>query len=482
VRLARPRLLSTRLAIAAALSVAIAVAVFAVTGYLLIRDGAYDEIDRSLQVTADEAAIAATRSDIGTRDFRSPPTSRTGGTAARTPGPNAPANTYVQIIEKGKALGRARVAGTSTTAPPLPTLPAGPARSVEIRDERFRVVVKNIAPSPDGRPRTVEVARSVQDVETTLEQAATRLGVGAAAASALALLIALFATRRGLRRLVRVRDAAERVADSEDLTVRIADERPDEVGGLARAMNRMLMRLQAAHGRLAGALDEQRRFAADASHELRTPLTAIRGDIELLRRHDLPPEERAQVLDEMGEAASRMERMVEDLLVLARAEGGDAGRRADVDLAELLSGLVHGAEETGLPADGGRPVVSADPTALRAVFQNLLENARRHGETVRVSVRTEGRQAVVEVADDGPGVAPEDRDRIFDRFYRAPQLRNTPGTGLGLAIARMAAEQAGGTVRLLDSTEGARFEVRLPLAPRSSSALPSGSFSPASSA
>ncbi|MEW6583252.1 MAG: HAMP domain-containing sensor histidine kinase, partial [Actinomycetota bacterium] len=356
-----PRLLSTRLAVAAALGVAVTVAAFAATGYVLIRDGAYDEIDRSLRVTADEAAIAASRTDLGERDFASPPTSRAGGVTPRTDPSPAPATTFVQRLEDGRPLGPARIAGTATTTPdPLPALPPGPPRTVDIRGEPFRVVVRDLPPSPDGRPRTVEVARSVRDVEATLDQAATRLTLGAVAASALALLIALVATRRGLRRLVRVRDAAERVAASEDLTVRIPDDRPDEVGGLATAMNRMLTRLAAAHDRLAGALDEQRRFAADASHELRTPLTALRGDIELLRRHDLPAGERAQVLEEMGAAAARMERMVEDLLVLARSEGAQADHCADVDLGGIVRELVRPGEDARLPAGPAAPVVRAD--------------------------------------------------------------------------------------------------------------------------
>ena len=463
MRIPRPRLLSTRLALAAAIGVAIAVVAFAVTGYVLIKHGAYDEIDRSLEVTADEASIAASKSDAGTPDFAAPPTARTGGRVAPAPRQAAPASTVIQKTEGGKPLGPARIAGTTIPAQALPVLPPGPPQTVQIRGENFRVVVKEMAKSPDGRPRTVMVARPIQDVETTLSEAATRLALGAAAASVLALFIALYATRRGLRRLVRVRDAAERVAVSQDLTVRIDEGRPDEVGDLASSMNRMLTRLEASQERLAEALQEQRRFAADASHELRTPLTAIRGDIDLLQRHELPPDERAQVLDEMGQAAARMERMVADLLVLARSEGGGTGRADEVDLVELVTGLVQSGEQLDLPPAGTRPIVLADPAALDGLFRNLLENARRHGDTVRLALRTEAGMAVVEVADDGPGVSPEDRERIFDRFYRAPSLRNTPGTGLGLAIARMAAEQAGGSVALLDSAVGARFEVRLPV-------------------
>lgn len=449
---------------------AVAVAAFAVAGYWLIKDGAYDSLDRSLRETASQQAVA---SDLGDPDFIAPPTAQgSSRVRPRATTPAAPAATVVQHVEAGRPLGPAKIAGTTSTAPPLPVLPEGGPRTVAIRGERYRALVVPAPPSPDGRERQVIVARPVEDVQATLDEAATRLGLGAAAAAVLALLVALVAARRGLRPLVRARAAAERVAASEDLSVRIDEGRPDEVGGLASAMNRMLARLQSAQSRLSDALEEQRRFAADASHELRTPLTALRGDIELLRRRDLPDGERSEILDEMAVAAHRMGRIVEDLLVLARTEGAGRGLRGPVDLRPLLADLARREEASGLPSNGGL-VVSADPDAIRALFRNLLDNARRHGRHVAVAARVDDGHAVVEVVDDGPGIAPEDRERIFDRFYRAPGLRNTPGTGLGLAIARMAAEQAGGTVRLLDSERGARFEVRLPLARLESSAAPS---------
>lgn len=457
-----PRLLSTRLALIAAAGVALAVAAFAVAGYWLIKDGAYDTLDRSLNETA---ALESATSDIGKSDFVAPPTAGgTGDTEPRASVPIGPAATVIQRIEAGKPLGRARIAGTSSTAPPLAPLPVGGPRTETIRGERYRVLVVDAPPSPDDRARQMIVARPVEDIQATLDQAATRLGLGAAAAAILALIVAMFAARRGLRPLVRVRAAAERVAASEDLSVRIGVERLDEVGGLASAMNHMLTRLEGAHRRLAGALDEQRRFAADASHELRTPLTAIRGDIELLRRRELPEAERIEVLDEMAVAAQRMGRTVEDLLVLARTEGG-ARPAQEVDIPALVRSLGPRADTTAVPPDG-ELVVWADPDAMTALFRNLLDNAHRHGDHVAVEARAQNGHVVVQVADDGPGVAPDDRERVFDRFYRGARLRNTPGTGLGLAIARVAAEEAGGSVRLLDSDKGARFEVRLPLPQR----------------
>ncbi len=116
--------------------------------------------------------------------------------------------------------------------------------------------------------------------------------------------------------------------------------------------------------------------------------------------------------------------------------------------------------------DGVDPgvVVTGDRAALRGMLMNLIDNGRAHGGSVRVAVATEDGAAVVRVDDDGPGIAPADRDRVFDRFYRAPDRRGTPGAGLGLPIAKATAERWGGSLRLLPSPAGTRFEVRLPLA------------------
>jgi signal transduction histidine kinase len=266
--------------------------------------------------------------------------------------------------------------------------------------------------------------------------------------------------RAALRPLGQARRAAETVAASQDPSLRVPEGRDDEVGGLARAMNRMLARLEDAQGRLRATLREQRRFAADASHEMRTPLTALRGDIETLRAHDLPPAERGEALGDMAASVDRMDRLVEGLLGLARVDG-DRAEAEPVDLSEMVAEIAA-ADECEALAPG--VVVSGDRAALRGMLVNLIDNGRRHGGRVSVGVRADGGQAVVVVADDGPGIAPEDRERVFDRFYRAPGRRGAPGAGLGLPIARATAERWGGSLALAPSPAGTRFEVRLPLA------------------
>jgi signal transduction histidine kinase len=413
--------IGTRIALTAAAAVLAAVAMFGVGAYYLISERAYDRVDRSLERTADRVAQGL-------------------GAAEPEPGPE----------------------GTRVEVDPLGRRPPSGPRTVTLAGERFRLLVRALPAGADGGRRTVAVARPLTDVEQTLDEVALGLSIAALAAAALATGLALIVVRGALRPLTQARRAAERVADSQDPSLRVPEGREDEVGGLARAMNRMLARLEDAQGRLRSTLSEQRRFAADASHEMRTPLTALRGDIETLRTHDPPPADRAAALGDMSASVDRMDRLVEGLLGLARVDGDGAAAEL-VDLGEVVGEI---ASEEECEQVGAGVVVSGDRAALRGMLHNLIDNGRRHGGRVSVAVLAEDGEAVVRVADDGPGVAEDDRERVFDRFYRAPSHRGTPGAGLGLAIARATAERWGGSVRLVPSAAGARFEVRLPLVSR----------------
>ena len=162
----------------------------------------------------------------------------------------------------------------------------------------------------------------------------------------------------------------------------------------------------------------------------------------------------------MAASVERLDRLVEGLLGLARVDG-EAGEAERVDLGEMVAEIATAEECDGVDAG---VVVTGDRAALRGMLMNLIDNGRTHGGRVRVAVAAEDGAAVVRVDDDGPGIAPADRERVFDRFYRAPDRRGTPGAGLGLPIARATAERWGGSLRLLPSGPGTSFEVRLPLA------------------
>ncbi len=247
----------------------------------------------------------------------------------------------------------------------------------------------------------------------------------------------------------------------------------DEVGRLAETMNEMLGRLEDAQG-------VQRRFVADASHELRSPLATIAAGLELMQDRSSTRESDAATVVALRGETERLNRLVDALLLLARAdERGLQPRREEVDLDDVADA------ERVRPGDGGVPAeVHAEPVRvigdrgqLARVVRNLVDNARRHASTrVLVTVRREGGDAVVEVSDDGAGVPAADRARVFERFVRLDdaRARSDGGSGLGLAIVAEVVAAHDGSVEIDDAPGGgALFRVRLP-AVAASEYLPSG--------
>jgi len=255
--------------------------------------------------------------------------------------------------------------------------------------------------------------------------------------------------------------------------IRRTDER-SEVGRLGSALNGMLSQIEAAFAERRMSETRLRRFVADASHELRTPLTSIRGYAELLRKGALTDDDaQRRAAERIEHEAARMGVLVDDLLLLARLDQGRPLERERVDLAKVAGDAVEGARAS----DPGRPVgaeleagalVDGDAVRLRQVVDNLLANAAVHtppGTPVKVRVARRGRWVDLEVADEGPGLAPEQAERVFDRFYRAAEARQRPGTGLGLSIVAALAEAHGGTAAVhAEPGSGARFVVTLPAA------------------
>jgi two-component system OmpR family sensor kinase len=246
----------------------------------------------------------------------------------------------------------------------------------------------------------------------------------------------------------------------------------DELGRLATVFNALL-------ARLASAFDQQRQFITDASHELRTPVAILRGEAELaLSRGDRTPDELRSALAAIRDESTRLQGVVTDLFLLARA---DAGERmltpTELYLGELASECVHAvrslAAEKGITltseGSGDLPFRGGD-ALLRRMLLNLLDNAIKYtprGGTVALSVAARGRAYAIEVSDTGRGIPPEARERLFDRFYRAARVRTAgdavSGAGLGLAIARWIAEAHGGSLDLTRSDDaGSTFTVTLP--------------------
>jgi two-component system OmpR family sensor kinase len=359
-------------------------------------------------------------------------------------------------------------------------------------DGRWRVAVQ---PLRDGSGGSVVVAASLDGIDSTIRQ--LRVIDLVVSAVVLAVLAGLGVTivRASLRPLVEIEQTARAIA-AGDLTRRVPDRDPrTEVGRLGRALNTMLAQIESAFGARAASEeaarrseDRMRRFVADASHELRTPLTTIRGFAELHRQGASgDPVEADRLMRRIEDQAARMGLLVEDLLLLARLDQQRPLDRQPVDLLALAADAVSDARavapdrriELVLGGDdgdrGSALVVLGDSQRLRQVLANLVDNALAHtpaGSPVEVRVggaALDGQPgAAVEVIDHGPGLAPEQAERVFERFYRADPARSRAagGTGLGLSIVAALVAVHGGTVQV-DSVpgRGARFRVTLPLAP-----------------
>ena len=318
----------------------------------------------------------------------------------------------------------------------------------------------------------VQYAKPQATVERTINRVRLFLAFGVLGGTLLAFIGGLYVAERAMRPIAGLTRAAREVARTRDPDITLPKPRAnDEVSDLANTFEAMLGELGAARSETEATLDRQRAFVADASHELRTPLTSILANLELLEA-ELDGEQR-----EMAESAlrssKRMRRLVADLLLLARADAGREGTRAPVDLSAIAR---EAAEEAGalssdhpVALDLPAPVtVTGVADDLHRLAGNLVENALIHtapGTPVTVSVRRDGDDAVLEVADRGPGVPAELRQRVFERFARGnADTGRAGGSGLGLAIVKAVADAHRGHVELIDAPGGgSRFVVSLPL-------------------
>jgi two-component system, OmpR family, sensor histidine kinase MprB len=281
--------------------------------------------------------------------------------------------------------------------------------------------------------------------------------VGAFAALGLGLVVA----RAGLRPLGRLTGAVENVALTQDLDVQIeipAGHRRDEVARLTDAFNSMVTALAQARTR-------QAQLIADAGHELRTPLTSLRTNVDLLVRSErsgrgLPPDQREALLASVTAQLEEMTTLVRELVVLSHEDPGiePATVRLDAVLDLAVQRVTRRAGERHLVVEAEPWELAGDPGALERALVNVLDNAVKFsppGSTITVHLSG----GVVTVADQGPGVPPADRDKVFDRFWRGDDARGTPGSGLGMAIVSDAVTMHDGTARLDEATGGGALVV-----------------------
>jgi two-component system OmpR family sensor kinase len=390
----------------------------------------------------------------------------------------------------------ATIAGISalpqTTAPPsgFPTARPSPGSlppqipgvtfttsAVESDGPRFRVRASLL---PGGEQ--LIVALPLTEAYATLNRLLLVEVIVTLAALAAAMGLGWWLVRVGLRPLADVERTAEAIAAGE-LHQRVPVEHPrTEVGRLATVLNTMLGRIQEAfaerdetEAELRESEDRMRRFVGDASHELRTPLAAVSAYAELLDDGVVDAEQdQARVVGGIRDETARMGGLVQDLLLLARMDEGRPMASESTELVSLVADAIHAATTVGpewpVTLRAGQPVeVRGDSERLRQVVANLLSNVRMHtpaGTRTVVTVREEAGEAVMEVADDGPGLTEEQAGRVFERFYRADKSRSRAhgGAGLGLSIVAAIVDAHGGSVSAAPAAGGgAMFTVRLPL-------------------
>ncbi|HEV7523740.1 MAG TPA: HAMP domain-containing sensor histidine kinase [Acidimicrobiia bacterium] len=393
-----------------------------------------------------------------------------------------PPGTWAQV----RAAGTNEVLGTNPETPNdgAPKLPTSikPGTSFTVNAPHFRVrvaadpqmfTVSNAAGSRHV-PGYLIVAIPLTESDHTLDhllkvEIVVVLGVLIALA-----VIAWWVVKLGLRPLEHMQETAGAIA-AGDLSRRIdvADENT-EVGRLGLALNEMMQQIETAFEARAASESRLRRFVGDASHELRTPLTSIRGYAELFRRGAADrPEDLAKAMRRIEEEANRMGSLVDDMLLLARLDQGRPLEHQPVDLTRITRDAVDDARAVApnRPIDfapNGAVFVPGDEARLRQVLGNLLQNANRHtppDTPVHVRVSTTDDEAVIEVADEGPGMPSEDADRAFERFWRSDpsRTRSSGGAGLGLAIVAAIAAAHGGTADVQSEPgRGAIFRVHLP--------------------
>jgi two-component system sensor histidine kinase MprB len=324
-------------------------------------------------------------------------------------------------------------------------------RDAQVDGKSYRILTMPLA-----QGGALQVGRNIEGSDHVLSTLDTRLLLIALIGTFVAALAAWLIARRIVRPVERLTGAAEHVAQTQDLGSHIDVERSDELGRLAESFNTMLAALETSR-------DQQKRLVMDASHELRTPLTALRTNMEVLQRNtSIDDDQRAQLLAEAGLELRELSDLVAELVDLATDARAEEPLQR-VELSELVEQVVERARRRTsrmITFTAHEPAaVEVRASACDRAITNLVDNACKFSAAeTAVDVSVAG--TTIEVSDRGPGIAPEDRDHVFDRFYRATSSRSMPGSGLGLSIVQQIAELHGGTVELVARAGGgttARF-------------------------
>jgi heavy metal sensor kinase len=332
----------------------------------------------------------------------------------------------------------------------------------------------------------IQVAASMRTVNEATGKLSIVILIGGALTIIMSGLLGTWLSNQAMKPIEAITQAADSIVTAKDLHIRLPWHGPmDELGRLTSVFNRMMDRLEHLFG-------VQQRLVQDVSHELRTPLTAIRGNIELIQRYGVD----AESLEAIASETERMSRLVNDVLLLARADYGSMTLdMSEIDLDTVMTDVAREARvlvkdrDLSLRLSHIEPVrIKGNGDRLRQLLLNLVSNAIKFTPddgAITLGLRQEDGQAVIQVADTGIGIEPDDLQRIFDRFYQADTSRSRihtgEGAGLGLAIAKWIVEAHGGTISVDSEVgKGTTFTVRLPVldtTPQSENGASSG-YSP----
>jgi two-component system, OmpR family, sensor histidine kinase MprB len=334
-------------------------------------------------------------------------------------------------------------------------------RDATVHGLHLRVLAEHFAAT-----RVVQFAQPLTEVDALLGHLRLILILLSVGGILLAALLGRLVARAAVAPVRRLTRAAEHVAETRDLSRRIAPTGGDEIGRLAVSFNAMLDALEASMSALDASVHAQRQLVADASHELRTPVTSLRTNIEILQQAtDMDERERQLLLGDVVEQIEELTLLMNDLIDLARGEEprGDAEDvRLDALVGEAVERTRRNSPTTPLQTHLEPVLVSGVPARLERAVVNLIDNAVKYspeGEPVEIELLAERRPAgssnrqaassnecELTVRDHGPGIAPQDLPHVFDRFYRGAEARGRPGSGLGLAIVRQVVSRHSGTV------------------------------------
>ena len=444
---------------------ALTLMVFSTTLYLIQSKVTYEEITNNLARQAQGFAVVGRRPPL-------PP----GGTPGLSPLPGR----WAQLRgPDGTVIGQSADLADTT----LPLSDAGLravqggnpwVEAAQVQDEPLLIYSLPVR-SQSRVSQIIQVAGPTTEREQSLNTLRLILFSGSGLTILAAFVIGWFLAGISLRPIHQITQTAQAIGAEQDFSRRVQHKGPnDEIGQLAVTFNGMLTELEAAYRQVEQALQAQRRFVADASHELRTPLTTIRGNIELLR-HDPPMDarEQADVLADARDETERLIRLVNQLLMLARADAGRPVRREPLAVKPLLEDVCRQAQllapQRAIECVADRAITAlGDRDAFQQVLLILLDNALVHTpERARISVTAgiDERRVTIQIRDAGPGIAPELLEHIFERFYRGDVSRSGGGMGLGLSIAKELVEAQGGTLGVESKVgQGSVFTIQMPQA------------------